>query len=85
MKFSFNIEQASYIRSSGLYLLDGTLTEGAIEHGTQGHIAENPELVIVVKNVGLVNPPREKNRLTLSIEEPSCPIESLSGMVFVGD
>lgn len=84
MRLSFNIEQANFIRSSGLYLLDGILTEGAIENGARGYIAENPGLVIVVKNVGLVNPPREQNHLTISIEEPSCPIESLRGMVLIG-
>jgi hypothetical protein len=79
MHFTFLVEQASAIPSSGLYLLDGLLLDGVVTNGSKCRAVGAIDCEIVVKHVGLISPPQAAERRSLSIEPPPCPIESLVG------
>jgi len=82
MSFRFIIDNAGYLKTANIWFVEGILESGVVNEGSVGKLKAAASTV-KVKNVALVTSNEVGNgRLTLSIEEPHFPIDSLQkGMV----
>lgn len=84
--FQFRVITGGYLPVAKHWYIDGMLEEGEICPPCTGTVnIEKRKINITILTVALVSAKKpEKNRFTLSIENPNIPIEKLNNALIIG-
>jgi hypothetical protein len=82
----FRVITSGYLPVAEHWYIDGMLEAGEICPSCTGTVnIENRKINITISTVALVSAKKpEKNRLTLSIQNPNVPIEKLNNVMIIG-
>lgn len=85
MSFQFLVKRGGHLPVANVWLLDGVLLSGKVGNNTTATAeTEQGTVKIQVKTVAFLNQKSPNpSELTLTVEKPSCEMESLEGKVLV--